>query len=165
MSMMDSRLVELLMPYPGASLDAFFLLMQGNGDRFITAAPSSAPLACAPSVGPSTGDTARTGEGLDHVADLHRRRCTLERITTLNPGGLRRVMMSSAPGEIEVRLASLGLDLPPAVQAPAGARLPFAFVRIHGVRALHLASASQHTAQTRRRQSRRSTSSARPYSG
>jgi hypothetical protein len=45
-------------------------------------------------------------------------------------------MKSSAPGEIEARLASVGLELPPAVRVPAGARLPFAFVRVHGVRVL-----------------------------
>jgi enamine deaminase RidA (YjgF/YER057c/UK114 family) len=38
--------------------------------------------------------------------------------------------------EIESRLLALGLTLPPATQPPAGVRLPFAFVRIVGHRAL-----------------------------
>jgi enamine deaminase RidA (YjgF/YER057c/UK114 family) len=38
--------------------------------------------------------------------------------------------------EIESRLLALGLMLPPATQPPAGVRLPFAFVRIVGHRAL-----------------------------
>jgi len=38
--------------------------------------------------------------------------------------------------EIESRLIALGLTLPPAPQPPAGVRLPFAFVRIVGHRAL-----------------------------
>ncbi len=43
----------------------------------------------------------------------------------------------AAPGGvIEARLASLGLQLPPGLKAPPGARLPFAFVRVHGNRAL-----------------------------
>ena len=37
--------------------------------------------------------------------------------------------------EIEARLEALGLVLPPAVQAPLGIRLPFAFVRVLGNRA------------------------------
>lgn len=37
---------------------------------------------------------------------------------------------------IEARLASLGLTLPPPPTLPAGVRLPFAMVRIHGDRAL-----------------------------
>ena len=36
---------------------------------------------------------------------------------------------------IEQRLAELGLSLPAAVKAPAGARLPFSFVRVRGTRA------------------------------
>jgi enamine deaminase RidA (YjgF/YER057c/UK114 family) len=40
------------------------------------------------------------------------------------------------PGHVEQRLAELGLHLPPPVHAPAGARLPFSFVRVHGIRAL-----------------------------
>ena len=35
-------------------------------------------------------------------------------------------------GEIEDRLGELGLQLPAPVQAPAGVRLPFEFVRVHG---------------------------------
>ena len=38
--------------------------------------------------------------------------------------------------EIESRLLALGLTLPPATQPPAGVRLPFAFVRVVGHRAL-----------------------------
>jgi enamine deaminase RidA (YjgF/YER057c/UK114 family) len=38
--------------------------------------------------------------------------------------------------EIESRLLALGLMLPPATQPPAGVRLPFAFVRVVGRRAL-----------------------------
>ncbi len=38
--------------------------------------------------------------------------------------------------EIESRLIALGLTLPPATQPPAGVRLPFAFVRVVGRRAL-----------------------------
>jgi enamine deaminase RidA (YjgF/YER057c/UK114 family) len=38
--------------------------------------------------------------------------------------------------EIESRLIALGLALPPAPQPPAGVRLPFAFVRVVGHRAL-----------------------------
>jgi|SRR5215472_6716239 len=37
--------------------------------------------------------------------------------------------------EIESRLAKLGLELPAATVPPAGARLPFAFVRVRGNRA------------------------------
>jgi enamine deaminase RidA (YjgF/YER057c/UK114 family) len=37
--------------------------------------------------------------------------------------------------EIEAKLEALGLVLPPPVTAPAGVRLPFASVRIHGGRA------------------------------
>ena len=37
---------------------------------------------------------------------------------------------------IEARLRELGLALPAAIVAPAGVRLPFSFVRIHGNRAL-----------------------------
>jgi len=37
---------------------------------------------------------------------------------------------------IEARLEALGLALPPPIQAPPGVRLPFAFVRILGDRAL-----------------------------
>lgn len=36
---------------------------------------------------------------------------------------------------IEEKLRRLGLDLPPAPRLPAGVRLPFAFVRVHGDRA------------------------------
>jgi enamine deaminase RidA (YjgF/YER057c/UK114 family) len=44
---------------------------------------------------------------------------------------------SNAPsGAVEARLASLGLQLPRQVQPPQGARLPFAFVRVHRNRAL-----------------------------
>jgi enamine deaminase RidA (YjgF/YER057c/UK114 family) len=35
-------------------------------------------------------------------------------------------------GAVEDRLGELGLALPAPVQAPAGARLPFDFVRVHG---------------------------------
>ena len=35
-------------------------------------------------------------------------------------------------GEIEDRLGELGLQLPAPVQPPAGVRLPFEFVRVHG---------------------------------
>jgi enamine deaminase RidA (YjgF/YER057c/UK114 family) len=36
---------------------------------------------------------------------------------------------------IEARLKELGLELPEPVRTPPGARLPFAFVRVHGTRA------------------------------
>jgi enamine deaminase RidA (YjgF/YER057c/UK114 family) len=39
-------------------------------------------------------------------------------------------------GTIEQRLHAIGLTLPASLQLPAGARLPFAFVRVHGERAL-----------------------------
>jgi enamine deaminase RidA (YjgF/YER057c/UK114 family) len=39
-------------------------------------------------------------------------------------------------GRIEERLSQLGLALPAPVQVPAGARLPFSFVRVRGDRAL-----------------------------
>ena len=39
-------------------------------------------------------------------------------------------------GQIAQRLTALGLVLPPPVRTPPGARLPFAFVRLHGERAL-----------------------------
>ncbi len=34
--------------------------------------------------------------------------------------------------EIEGKLAAMSLSLPPPIQAPAGIKLPFAFVRLHG---------------------------------
>jgi enamine deaminase RidA (YjgF/YER057c/UK114 family) len=37
--------------------------------------------------------------------------------------------------EIEARLNALGLVLPDPIRAPAGVRLPFSFVRVHGSRA------------------------------
>ena len=39
-------------------------------------------------------------------------------------------------GTIQQRLQAIGLTLPAPLQLPAGARLPFAFVRVHGERAL-----------------------------
>jgi len=39
-------------------------------------------------------------------------------------------------GRIAQRLAELGLSLPAPIQVPAGARLPFSFVRVRGKRAL-----------------------------
>ena len=39
-------------------------------------------------------------------------------------------------GTIEQRILALGLTLPAPMQAPSGARLPFAFVRVRGERAL-----------------------------
>jgi enamine deaminase RidA (YjgF/YER057c/UK114 family) len=44
--------------------------------------------------------------------------------------------MSEYAHEIEAHLTRLGLQLPPPIQAPPGARLPFASVRVHGDRAL-----------------------------
>lgn len=38
--------------------------------------------------------------------------------------------------KIEVRLAEMGLTLPPPIKVPAGVRLPFRFVRVAGRRAL-----------------------------
>ncbi len=38
--------------------------------------------------------------------------------------------------KIEVRLAEMGLTLPPPIKVPAGLRLPFRFVRVAGRRAL-----------------------------
>src|SRR5207244_6184545 len=38
-------------------------------------------------------------------------------------------------GNVASRLAPLGLRLPPPMQVPSGARLPFAFVRVYGERA------------------------------
>lgn len=37
--------------------------------------------------------------------------------------------------EIEAKLEKMGLVLPPAVKVPAGVKLPFSFVRVHGNRA------------------------------
>ena len=34
--------------------------------------------------------------------------------------------------KIEAKLARLGLELPPAIKAPPGVKLPFAFVRVYG---------------------------------
>jgi enamine deaminase RidA (YjgF/YER057c/UK114 family) len=44
--------------------------------------------------------------------------------------------VSEQDGRIEARLRELGLVLPQATRAPAGARLPFSFVRIRGNRAV-----------------------------
>lgn len=38
-------------------------------------------------------------------------------------------------GEVEARLLAMGLALPAPLRTPSGARLPFAFVRVHGDRA------------------------------
>jgi hypothetical protein len=46
--------------------------------------------------------------------------------------------------KIEQRLAELGLVLPPEMRAPAGMRVPFAWVRVRGTRVF----VSGHSAQT-----------------
>jgi len=46
--------------------------------------------------------------------------------------------------DIEARLAALGLVLPPAIVAPPGVRLPFAFVHLAGDRALISGHAPQN---------------------
>ena len=46
--------------------------------------------------------------------------------------------------QIEARLQSLGLVLPPPMQAPPGVKLPFEFVHIVGRRALISGHAPQH---------------------
>ena len=46
--------------------------------------------------------------------------------------------------DVESRLAEMGLELPPAIKVPAGVKLPFSFVRVHG----GIAYISGHGAQS-----------------
>ena len=48
-------------------------------------------------------------------------------------------------GEIQAKLTELGLVLPQPIQLPAGVRLPFQFVRIHGNRAFVSGHGPQET--------------------
>ena len=45
--------------------------------------------------------------------------------------------------DIETRLSALGLQLPPAVVVPAGVKLPFEFVQVHGTRVIFSGHAPQ----------------------
>ncbi len=49
---------------------------------------------------------------------------------------VERLLNEPQRGRIEQRLGELGLELPPAIRPLAGARLPFASVRVRGTRAL-----------------------------
>ena len=46
--------------------------------------------------------------------------------------------------KIEAKLARLGLELPPAIKAPPGIKLPFAFVRVYGGQAYIAGHGSQN---------------------